>query len=150
MILIDADLRHPTVHKILDMDNDIGLATLLAGQLPLAPAIRPTVVESLQVVTAGPIPANPAELLSGAQLKALVAELRSYSDVIVVDAPPVLQLADAPLIGAAVDVCVLLVDARSARARQARQSLLRLRRAGVNVVGAVLGSMKVKTSDYVY
>lgn len=150
VLLIDADLRRPSLHTLLGFENDKGLSTILSQQMLLAHAIQPTVIDSLSVVLSGPTPANPAELLAGPRLRALLTEAHHHADVMIVDSPPVLQLADALLIGAAVDVCVLLVDAQSANARPARTSLRRLRQGGVNVIGSVLSNFKVKTTDYVY
>ena len=138
VLIMDADLRKPSLHTILGADNTVGLTNILTGGAILTDAIIPTVVENLFAVTAGPASPNPAELLSGPRLKLTIAEAQSRFDMVIFDGPPVMALADAPLIGDAVTATLFVVQAGRTTRPQVRSTLARLNMAGVHVIGALL------------
>ncbi len=138
VLLIDGDVRKPSLHGVLDADNTIGLTNLLTGAATLNDAVQPTAIHNLFLITAGPASPNPAELLSGPGLSHNLAEAASTFDMVIIDGPPVMALADAPLIGAAVAATLYVIQADRTTRPHARAGLARLNLAGVHVIGALL------------
>ena len=138
VIIIDADMRSPSVHEGFGMANETGFANYLAGEDELATLIKPSDMPNLAVMTAGPTPPSAAELLSGDRAGALIAKLRESYDHVVVDAPPLLGIADAPLLSKSVDGVVYVIESRGVPARGVNMSLDRLRDSHANLLGGVL------------
>lgn len=138
-VLVDADLRRPVLHEIFGVSNERGLTTMFVD--PQARAEPPLVevgVENLWLLPSGPLPPNPADLLGSRRMEEVMAALRSRADVLIFDAPPVLAVTDAAVLGMKVDGVLLVVAAGRTRREQARQARELLERAHVRVVGAVL------------
>jgi succinoglycan biosynthesis transport protein ExoP len=150
VILIDADLRSPTVHKIFGVANTTGVSNFLAGGDALDEIIIKTDRDNLSIMPAGPQPPNAAELLTGERLSLLVKTLLERFDHVIVDSPPVIGLADAPLVGSAVESVLYVVEAQSIHAGTVRIALERLRTAHINVLGAVLTKFEVKRAHTAY
>ena len=139
VLLIDADLRAPSVHRLFAMDNNVpGVSNFLAGSDDVETIVRSTPQEGLSVITAGPHPPNAADLLTGTRLSDLIHRLEERFDHVIVDASPVIGLADAPLVAAAVEGVIYVVEARAIQAGAARRALQRLETAQANVLGIVL------------
>jgi len=139
VVLIDADLRAPSIHTFFDFDNKgPGVSNFLAGSDDIDALLRSTPHEGLSVMTAGPHPPNAADLLTGNRLGDLIARLQERFDHVIVDSSPVIGLADAPLVAAAVDSVIYIVEARAVPAGAARRALQRLETAQANVVGIIL------------
>ena len=149
-ILIDADLRNPSVHKMMGFANAGGLTNILAGATDMANFIRPGPVDRLMVMSSGPIPPNPAELLAGPALAETFERLLDQFDHVVVDGPPVLGLADAPLIASYAEATMFVVAAKNTHTRTARISLRRLADVHANILGAVLTKFDAKKVGYDY
>lgn len=149
-ILIDADLRNPSVHKMLGFANAGGLTNILAGAKDIKSFMRPGPVENMTVISAGPIPPNPAELLAGPALAETLERLLVEFDHIVIDGPPVLGLADAPLIASFAEATMFVVAAKNTHTRTARISLRRLADVHANILGAVLTKFDAKKTGYDY
>lgn len=147
-LLIDGDMRNPAVHRGLGMVNSQGLSDALSGSNPMEGIRR--IDDNLSVMTAGPLPPNPAELLAGEQMAKLIAELGNQFDHIVVDGPPVLGLADAPLISSCVEGTVFVVAARNTPAKAMQIALQRLSRAHGHLLGGILTKFDQKDSAYGY
>lgn len=138
VLLIDADLRRPSLHKRLDLPNDRGLSTLLTSHDPLASAVVKSDQDYLNLLVAGPIPPSPTELLSTARIEEILQEAAGQFSVVVVDSPPILGLADAPLMAALVDGVVFVVEADRSRRGSLKAALRRLRAMRPVLLGAVL------------
>lgn len=138
VVIIDADMRSPSVHKIFGISNGQGFANFLAGQDDLALLVQPSDMPNLAVMTAGPTPPSAAELLSGDRTAALITKLRESFDHIVVDAPPLLGIADAPLLSKVVHGVVYVIESRGVPARGINMSLDRLRDSRATLLGGVL------------
>jgi capsular exopolysaccharide synthesis family protein len=139
VVLIDADLRAPAVHRYFGLDNEgPGVSNFLAGSDSVEAMLRATTHDGLSVITAGPHPPNAADLLTGNRLGELVKQLQDTFDHVIVDCSPVIGLADAPLVASAVEGVVYVVEARSVQAGAAKRALQRLETAQANVVGIVL------------
>src|SRR5690606_24989200 len=98
VLIIDADLRKPTMHHTFSKTNRSGLTTLLTGQATLTEVIKETHIDKIDILTAGPIPPNPSEMLSSNRMSNVLEELREMYDVILIDAPPALAVTDAQII----------------------------------------------------
>jgi capsular exopolysaccharide synthesis family protein len=139
VLLIDADMRNPTVHKLLGIPNDFGLSNLLSSDNRGDKMITPTVVPNLSVLTAGPVPPNPVDLLTGPKLLLLLNITAALGiDYVIVDAPPMLGLADAVVLGNQLQNVLYVVQASSTRKAQIKSALRRLRQAGLVPRGVVL------------
>lgn len=141
VVLLDVDLRRPALHRFLsgaDAQNNQGMSTLLTSQGTIEQVLRDTDVETLKVITSGPIPPSPTELLSSNRMQMLLDELGSQFDLVIVDSPPVLGLADAPLMAALVEGVVLVIQSDRSRRGSLKASLRRLRSMRTTVLGAVL------------
>lgn len=150
VLLIDADLRNPSLHKVLEVSNEHGLSNLLVSDAPLAPMVRSTTTEFLSLLTVGPIPPNPAELLSGPGMERVLKDALASFDHVVLDGPPILGLADAPLLASLAEGTVFVMEAGRTRATQARHALDRLFAIRAPVVGAVLTKFDTQRSGYGY
>lgn len=145
VLLIDADLRRPTLHKHFKLDNTKGLGNYLAGLDDFNKLIRPTKIANLQLLSSGPITPHPVELLSGerlAQLVAITEQQDAPFDLIIIDSPPVMGMADALLIGNRVHATLLVVACNETRRRPLHAAFERLKQARTNMVGVVLTKVR--------
>jgi capsular exopolysaccharide synthesis family protein len=149
-LLIDGDLRAPSLHKSRGIDNGAGFANALAGEDDFPGLIHATGAPGLDLMTSGPVPPNPAELLSSARLSGMLDALLERYDHIIIDAPPVLGLADAPLIGHAVEGVLFVVEAEKTPRRAVRSSLQRLYAVGSQLFGVVVTKMDMTRHAYGY
>ena len=139
VLLIDGDMRNPTIHKLLGISNDFGLSNLLSSDNRGDKMITPTVIPNLSVLTAGPIPPNPVDLLTGPKLLLLLNITAALGiDYVIVDAPPMLGLADAVVLGNQLQNVLFVVQASSTRKAHIKTALRRLRQGGLVPRGVVL------------
>jgi capsular exopolysaccharide synthesis family protein len=148
VLLIDADMRKPSLHWFLGLPNLAGLSNVLARQKGLVDIIQNTGVPGLQFIASGPLPPSPAHLLATNVLSDLLATLVERYDAIIVDAPPVLGLADAPRLASSVEAVVFVVAASGAHRGQAKAALRRLFGGRANLIGAVLTKFDSKKSGF--
>lgn len=147
VILLDCDMRHPSVHPRFGLSNQAGLSDLFRNQVTLEEIVRPTKIPGLSVITAGSQPPNPAELLSSGRMEEILQELRDMADVIVVDSPPFV-VSDAVILGAKVDGVLLMVQPERTQDVAAVALVEQLRRTGANVVGVIFNRLSSKGSVY--
>ena len=141
VVLLDVDLRRPALHRSiasLNGDNSQGVSSILTAQCSIDDAIRKTDVENLDVVTSGPIPPSPTELLSSIAMHQLIDDLSKRYDLVLIDSPPVLGLADAPVLAALVESVVVVIQSDHSRRGSLKASLRRLRSMRSNIIGGVL------------
>ena len=150
VLLVDADLRNPSLHRSFSTDHTKGLSDVLTGQSTLAEVVRESGVNGLSIVTSGKIPPNPAELLAGEGLSRMMKAASEAFDHVLFDSPPVLGLADAPLIARACEGTVFVIEAGRTRSSQARHALDRLMSVRAHILGAVLTKLDSKSSGYGY
>jgi succinoglycan biosynthesis transport protein ExoP len=151
VLLIDGDLRNPSLHRIMARENAIGLSNLLAAAgSEFAPALQPTNQPNLVFLSAGPIPPNPAELLSGEKMRNFVHAAKSEFDLVVIDGPPIMGLADAPLLADVVAATAMTVAAGATRRQQAKSAIHRLRMCRSVFVGVVLTRFDMRKAGYAY
>lgn len=137
VVLICADLRRPRTHAFFRLKNDAGLADAIADGVDIVDIARNPGIDNLRVVTSGPIPADPAELLSAPATRDLFAALREISDFVIVDAPPILAVADASIIAPMVDGALFVIDSQRSSRSALHQARNQLENAGANLVGGV-------------
>ncbi len=148
VLLVDADLRKPGVHRLFDLSNTHGLTTLLRNDSASLDSIaQPTEQDNLRVLTTGPLPANPAELAGSQRMRTVIDQLKSETDLVILDSPPLRSMSDAAIIGSFVDGTLFVIDAQRSRRRYVRMARESLAKAGANVLGAVLNRVPVRRSD---
>jgi capsular exopolysaccharide synthesis family protein len=145
VVLVDADLRRPTVHDNFGLENAVGLASYGAGKADLAQVLQPTPVKGLSVITSGPIPANPAELLTSPRFKELLDTLREGYDFVIVDTPPLLAVTDPAVVAPRVDGVILTLRITKKSRPDAERSKEILNTLGVKVIGVVVNGQEVKS-----
>ncbi len=150
VILIDGDMRSPSVHNLGRVGNDRGLSNFLAGEDNLSQLTFEMDELGFTAMSAGPIPPNAAELLTGNRLELLISRLLDTYDHVVVDSPPVMGLADAPLIASRVEGVVYAVEAHGIRSSLVKTALQRLRAANARILGGVLTKFEARRSYYGY
>ena len=150
VLVIDADLRCSACHTVLGIENRAGLAEVLAGRWVPSDVIRPTVSESLFVLSSGAVPLNPAELVGSKQMRALLASLQEQYDYILIDSPPVMLASDAMLLSTMVDGVVLVANAQRTPKQVVREARTRLTCARAKILGVVLNQLNIRNREYVY
>ena len=151
VILVDADLRRPSLHKLLKLPNNVGLSTALLdkGRDPEV-YLQTTDVPNLRVMTTGPIPPNPAEMLNSARMHEMIEVLKGEADVVLFDTPPVLAVADTSILASQVDGTLLVVWAGKTRGELLTQAVERLQSLGIQPLGVVLNKLTQRKSGYYY
>ncbi|MBU8752332.1 CpsD/CapB family tyrosine-protein kinase [Priestia megaterium] len=151
VLLIDADLRKPTAHYTFRVENHIGLTNVLTNQSTLGKAVQATEVPDLFLLTSGPIPPNPAELLASNRMTELLKEMKAEFDMVIFDTPPVLAVSDAQILANQVDGTILVVSSGKTDKEAAVKAKELLHKANAKVLGAVLNNRKLdEGSDYYY
>jgi capsular exopolysaccharide synthesis family protein len=150
VLLIDGDLRNASLHKKLGVENNIGLSNYLTGSCSPPDAIKRTVHKNLFFMSSGPLPPNAADLLVGSRLLSLLTRGLEVFDLVVIDGPPVLGLADAPLLSAAVNATIFVIAAGQTRIGPARIALKRLEASRTPIIGAVVTKFDAKAANYGY
>lgn len=150
VILIDGDMRSPSIHHLGDLSNDRGLSNFLSGQEDIASLVFEVEQLGFAAMPAGPAPPNAAELLTGDRLLVLIEELLQRFDHVLIDSPPVMGLADAPLIASQVEGTIYTVESHGIRSTIVKTALGRLSAANANVVGAVLTKFDARKSSAGY
>ncbi|MGB3389566.1 MAG: polysaccharide biosynthesis tyrosine autokinase [Pseudaminobacter sp.] len=152
VLVIDADLRKPTLHRVFKVDNAVGLSNVLTSTIrksDLPKLIKPAKV-NVSVMTAGMIPPNPADLLSSTRMGLLLQKLAKTYDIVLIDSPPVAGLSDAPILSRLAEATLLVVSSNQVTRKAARAALKRIKAAGSNVVGAAFTKFSVRKLDYNY
>lgn len=151
VIVVDSDLRRPTLHQIFGLTNGAGLTNALLSREPhLSQFLQPTWIDNLAVLTSGPIPPNPSELLSSRRMDGVIEALRNEADLVLFDSPPTLAVADAPVLAAKLDGAIIVVDTGSTRAQVLHRAADALARSKTRILGAVLNKLSSRGHDYYY
>jgi capsular exopolysaccharide synthesis family protein len=150
VVVFDTDLRRPSQHHIFDVPNDVGLTNLLVGESRLDSVVRKLEVENLSIITSGPIPPNPSELLQSPRMQAVLAEARSKYEYVLLDSPPVLPITDAAILSSQVDGVIMIIKSGQTRVDHAREAQQTIEKARGKLVGAVLNLVRYEGDDYRY
>lgn len=148
VLLADGDLRNPSMHRIVGVENDAGMSNLLSGAGDLNSLVKATGQANLDFIPCGPLPPNPAELWGGDRFRRILEEAAQVYDHVIIDGPPVLGFADAPLLASSVVGTVFVLEARGTRRAQARGALRRLSIGHARILGAILTKFDTKKIQY--
>lgn len=148
VVLIDGDMRKPTIHRLMGVDNHRGLADYLAGGSMLEMALQRSRLQNLWVLPAGHVPQNPTELLAGKRMEDLIARLRRDYDFVVIDSPPVISTTDAAVIAPRVDGTLIVVRMERTQRDVVKHAVDLLRKGRGNVVGTILTGLQGDVSGY--
>lgn len=149
-LLVDADLRRPKQHKNYLLENHIGLSNFLAENLPLDTVINPTKVDTLHVITSGPVPPNPAEILGSERMNKFIEEVSSIYDTVLFDTPPVNSVADASILSSRMDGVILVVEAGSTEREAVIIAKQQLEKVNARILGVVLNKVQQRSGSYYY
>ena len=151
VLLVDADMRKATVHKTFGLSNEIGLSNLVSGQQAASSVIQATDVNNLSIITSGPTPPNPAELLNSRRMNVLMEELYQTFDLIIFDLPPVMTVADGLIMASKTDGTVLVIREGVTRKDSVLEAKSRLLQAKARILGVIYNSAEqVNESSYYY
>jgi len=149
VVLLDADLRRPKIHRLLGMQNSTGLSDILRDDMDLDTAAQNWKYDNLLVITSGNLPPNPAEVLSSEKMAQFLQNIKQDADVVIVDGPPFI-LADASALSARVDGVLVVIQMKQTQAAEAIDALEQLERVGARILGVVLNRVEVKDTEYYY
>ena len=148
VLIIDADMRSPSIHGLANVANDLGLSNLLSGSDDFEHLVVQSGIEGLYVLPAGPTPPSAAELLSSDRLALVFRRLEKEFDHLIMDCPPVIGLADAPLLVRVVEGCIFVIASSQTSLASARQALSRVKQGHSQVFGAVATKVDVNRFGY--
>ena len=142
VLIMEGDLRNPSVHRMFNISNIKGLTDILLQNKVFADCVHCTDVKNLHVLTCGAIPPNPSEMLSSKKIRDFIKSLREYYDYVFIDAPPIGIVTDAGIISTYTDGCIFVVGAGDADIEMAKVSKERLEKVGANILGVVLNKFE--------
>lgn len=150
VLLIDADLRKPNIHYTFRCPNTKGLTSVLTKQSTLEAATSSPDVENLEILTSGPIPPNPSELLGSEAMARLLSSTKGTYDIVLIDTPPIITVTDAQVLANMCDGAVLVLSSGRTEVDQAVKAKDLLEKAQAKILGVVLNEKAVKQSQYYY
>ena len=150
VLAVDADLRRPTMHQHFGIPKTPGLSDLIVGKCQASEAIQTTRFKGLQVLPCGYVPPNPAELLGSAAMKQVVDALRSHYDWVLIDTPPILAMADTPVLCPLVEGVILVIGAEVSGRPAIQRAVDQITSVGGKVLGVVLNKVDLERNSYYY
>jgi len=151
VLLVDADLRKPTIHKLLHLDNSSGFADLLVKNSELAASVKQSKdIDNLWVLTSGSIPSNPSELLGSSRMKTLVEQMKKEYEYVILDTPPLISVSDSAILASQADGIVMVVRPGKVKGEVGRRTKELLERIGTPVLGCVFNCVEASHRDYYY
>ncbi len=150
VILVDSDLRRPILHRLFDVDSTPGLTSVLMGEITVQDALQQTQTENLRVMTSGPLPPNPTELLDSRRMDDFIAEVAGHADMIFFDCPPSIMLADSMVLSAKLDTSILVAESGHVTREALNETVRLIDRARGDILGVVLNKMDISRAGYHY
>jgi capsular exopolysaccharide synthesis family protein len=150
VLLVDGDLRKPTAHRTFGVNNLFGFTSVITKQATLEKTVLDTDEKDLYLLTSGPVPPNPAELLSSKLMEQFIEETKEVFDYVIFDTPPLLAVTDAQIIANKVDGAILVVSSGNTEIEQAKKAKELLENAQSKLLGVILNNKEMKNSDYYY
>jgi len=151
VVVIDTDLRLPNLHRLFNLDNHTGLTDLLVGDIQnIEECMFRTEIDNLRLITSGPIPPNPSELLGSQRMETVLAAVKESADLLILDTTPTLAVTDAAVLASKVDGVILLIEAKRTSHEAARRACETQQRVGAAILGAVLTKAKIERKAYYY
>jgi polysaccharide biosynthesis transport protein len=148
VLIIDADLRRPKLHRVFGVDRRKGLSALLTGSINLDESIVETDISNLSLITAGSVPSNPSELLGSVLMKELIKHFRDIYDVVILDSAPVLGMSDALVLARETDGTILIVKTDTATRKALKFAISQLEQVSAKICGVILNNVNVKRDRY--
>jgi capsular exopolysaccharide synthesis family protein len=149
VMLVDADMRKPRVHKTFELNNGVGLTNLVTKEEDFSKVVQACKwVENLSIITSGPIPPNPSEILQSKAMKTLIDNLKDAYDLILIDAPPVCSVTDATVLSTIVDGVILVIASKETTIDSARVALKSLEKVEATILGTILTKVKMSKKGY--
>lgn len=151
-LLIDGDLRRPTTHYTFEMQNVRGLSTAIINELPLNEVARKSGIENLDVITSGPIPPNPSELLSSKKMNLFMKAVTDHYEMVIIDSPPGLAVTDSQVLSQLTDATILVTNVEDNNRETIKDAKELMEKADANIIGVVLNNKKMdnKKDSYYY
>lgn len=150
VLLLDCDMRNPTVHKNFNLSNKVGLSSCISMGTALSDAVQKTSIEGLYALTGGVIPPNPSELLGSEQMKNVLQRAKEQYDYVLIDTPPVMLVTDALIVSRFVDGMILVIASAEVKVEMARDVKKQLQHTGANILGVVLNKVRSEHLGYGY
>ncbi|WP_430790409.1 CpsD/CapB family tyrosine-protein kinase [Virgibacillus flavescens] len=150
VLLIDTDLRKPTIHYTFRMDNLKGLSNILVGDQALEDVITASDIDNLDLISCGPIPPNPSELLASRKMEKMIEQASKLYDIILFDTPPVLAVTDAQIMANVCDGSLLVVRSKKTEVEAAKKAVEILKPSKAKLLGTILNDREKKASGYYY
>ena len=150
VLLVDADLRKPTAHRTFGVNNLFGFTSVITKQATLGKTVLETEEKDLYLLTSGPVPPNPAELLSSKLMEQFIEEAKEVFDYVIFDTPPLLAVADPQIIANKVDGAIFVISSGRTEIDQAKKAKELLENAQSKLLGVVLNNKEMKSNDYYY
>jgi capsular exopolysaccharide synthesis family protein len=150
VLVVDADLRNPTQHKLFGVANGLGLSVALVQDQDYRKYVQETAVPGVTLLTGGPIPPNPAELVGSKRMKRLIVEASEQFDIVLIDTPPIIAVTDAAILAQEVDGVILVLASGKVNKDIAQRAKDLLDKVGAKILGAVLNKVEMKSSEYSY
>lgn len=153
-LLVDTDLRRPMIHHLFNLDKEKGISNVLIGEVKLDDVIQSVGIENLYVITSGPLPPNPSELLGSEKMKTILTELKKKFDIIIMDSPPMIAVTDSVVLGQITDGLIMVIRAGKTTKDIAEKSKNNAEYARIKILGSVLNDVDVRhiygTYNYYY
>ncbi|MGL5766578.1 MAG: CpsD/CapB family tyrosine-protein kinase [Sarcina sp.] len=150
VLLMDCDLRRPTLHKKFSVSNEIGLGEVLVDDKKI-PEVKHIINENLDLLTSGKLPPNPSEMLGSQSMKLLLEQVREHYDYAILDTAPVLAVTDSQVLATRADGVILVVEANKTKREHLQQTKENLEKVGANIIGSILNSVtRTKKEEYGY
>jgi capsular exopolysaccharide synthesis family protein len=149
VIVVDADLRRPTLHELFGLDDAPGITDMILDE-QLEPPLQATMIPNLRLLASGPLPPNPSELLASERMSRVIGRLSEMADVVLFDSPPASAVSDAAVLAARLDGVLLVVFSGRTRRDRARQAKEQLERVGARLLGVILNNARLERDAYAY
>ena len=150
VLIMDCDMRNPTVHKNFNLSNKVGLSSCISMGTAVDDAVQATAIEGLDALTSGVIPPNPSELLGSERMKNILQRAKEEYDYVLIDTPPVLPVTDTLVLSNFVDGVIMVIDSGEVKVEMAREVKNQLVHAGANILGVVLNKVRSEHHGYGY
>lgn len=151
VLLVDADLRKPTIHKILHLDNSSGLADLIVNNSELAASVKQSKdIDNLWILTSGSVPSNPSELLGSSRMKTLVEQMKKEYEYVILDTPPLISVSDSAILASQADGIIMVIRPGKVKGEIGRRTKELLERIGTPVLGCVFNGIEPSHRNYYY
>jgi len=151
VVIVDGDMRRPTMHKVFKLSNRLGLSDyFIRTPDKMTGVVKKTAVNGLSIITSGSLPPNPSELLASTKMQDVINLLAKHFDMVILDSPPLLAVTDALILAKSVDGVILVIDPKKTKRGAIQQAVEQLKRLDARLLGIVLNNIKVKRSSYYY